>query len=317
MRNRIVNTLGQTFAIMAGSGDIVVQASGAVDTEWEYRIRPPILKHEWAVYVADAEYENAVTYSGYNLFREVWNEVTTAMRVKIDTFNSVTADCFECVKWDGLVEKYRRAGGSSQFDRLAAQRMKQHHITVIKDGHRAAVEEFAMRSRHPDSNWRAIEFDGIDNSHTHVPYLNYSDNKGYNSMEKIKFKTTGFVEYGKGCHFWHAQPWLGAHRSVSLNMSCLLFTICAILERDGELRKNLFLHCDGGDGNWDDCQCVAMAILVQCDAVEELICHRLPVAHTHNTGDAYWSIHSTDTKAMFSIFTVICLRRLRRCDALR
>ena len=70
------------------------------------------------------------------------------------------------------------------------------NINVIKDGHRAAVDEFAIRSRHPDSDWRAIEFDGIDNSHTHVPYLNYSDNKGYNSMEKIKFKTTGFVEYG-------------------------------------------------------------------------------------------------------------------------
>ena len=79
-------------------------------------------------------------------------------------------------------------------------------------------------------------------------------------------------------------------------MSCLLFTICAILERDGQLRNNLFLHCDGGDGNWDDSQCVAMAILVQCDMVEEMICHRLPVAHTHNTGDAYWSIHSSDTK---------------------
>ena len=98
-----------------------------------------------------------------------------------------------------------------------------------------------MRSRHLDSDWRAIEFDGIDNSHTHVPYLNYCDNKGYNSMENIKFKTTGFVEYGKGCHFWHAQPWLTSHRSISLNMSCLLFTIDAILERDGELRKNLFL----------------------------------------------------------------------------
>ena len=45
VRNRIVNTLGQTFAIMAGGGDVVVQANGAVDTEWEYRIRPPVLKH--------------------------------------------------------------------------------------------------------------------------------------------------------------------------------------------------------------------------------------------------------------------------------
>ena len=61
-----------------------------MDTEWEYRIRPPVLKHEWAKYVVDAKYENAVTYSGYDLFREVWKDVTTnKMRVKIDTFNSV------------------------------------------------------------------------------------------------------------------------------------------------------------------------------------------------------------------------------------
>ena len=107
--------------------------------------------------------------------------------------------------------------------------------------------------------------------------------------ETIKFKTTGLVEFGRGCHFLHAHPWLACHRSVNLNMTALLLTLSAILERDGKLDPNLFLQCDAGDGNWDDGQIVMLAILVQVDMVEVLVVHRSPVAHTHNIGDAYWS----------------------------
>jgi hypothetical protein len=97
-------------------------------------------------------------------------------------------------------------------------------------------------------------------------------------MEKIKYKTTGFVEYGSGCHFWHAQPWLGSHRSVNLNITTFFLTIDAILARDSQLPPNLFLHCDAGDGNWDNPQAVLFAMCVQMDLVSTLIVHRNPVA---------------------------------------
>ena len=161
IQDRIENTLGQTYPVM----------SGGESTEWEYRIRPPILKHEWLLYKGESEGGDETVYAKYDLFREMWTDVTTKkMNVKIDLYNDVTSDCFECVKWDNLVLKYRRAGGSREVDRVAAQAMKEEHIRVIKTGHRKeGVELFAARSRNATNDWLAVEFDGIDNSHTHVP----------------------------------------------------------------------------------------------------------------------------------------------------
>ena len=172
---------------------------------------------------------------------------------------------------------------------------------VIKEGHRGGMDYFAALARNADSEWTACEFDGIDNSHTQVPSLRFCKNKNYNSLEMVKFKTTGFVEFGRGCHFWHCHPWIGCHRSVNLNVTTLLMTLVAILERDGKLDPNLFLQCDAGDGNWDDGQIVMLAILVQVDMVNVLMVHRSPVAHTHNIGDAYWSIHSTRCKGRHGV----------------
>ena len=172
---------------------------------------------------------------------------------------------------------------------------------VIKEGHRGGMDYFAALARNADSEWTACEFDGIDNSHTQVPSLRFCKNKNYNSLEMVKFKTTGFVEFGRGSNFWHCHPWVGCHRSVNLNVTALLMTLAAILERDEKLDPNLFLQCDAGDGNWDDGQIVMLAILVQVDMVNVLMVHRSPVAHTHNIGDAYWSIHSTRCKGRHGV----------------
>jgi hypothetical protein len=294
---RIIS-VAQTYPVMAGgANDVEVDDAGAVvSQDWEYRIRPVIVKHEWKLYNAVCESDGLKSLK-YDAFRGVWVHVTTnVLNVSEDKFNNVCADCFECVEYNSLVHKYRLAGGSRDSDRLAAQAQKEAHIQVIMNGHRAGKDKFAARSRNKDSDWLAIEFDGVDNSHTHVPYLNYCENKNYHSMEKIKFKTTGFVEFGHGVHFWHAQPWLGSHRSVNLNITTFFLTVDAILGREGKLSSQMFAHCDAGDGNWDDAQCVLFAMTVQADLVRVLIVHRSPVAHTHDIGDAYWSIQSTDCK---------------------
>ena len=169
IQDHIVDT-AQTFPVMTTDhGDVEVDSTGQViSREWEYRIRPPVIKHEHGAYEKDCVAEGLVAVK-YDFFLKIWKHVTTeVLNVKIDTFNNVTADCFECVEYNNLVHKYRLAGGSKNSDRLAAQAQKAAHIEVVKTGHRGGKDIFAARSRNPDSGWLAIEFDGIDNSHTHV-----------------------------------------------------------------------------------------------------------------------------------------------------
>lgn len=318
--HRIVHELGQTFPVMQSGGNdapVVAGADGSIDVaDWEYRIRTPSYLDEFELYDAEANAAGTVYRAKYTLFRRCWDVVTTkTLNVSIDSFNGVTKDCFECVYYQNLQQKYRIGGGVTSADRAAAKKAKEHHNQVIRFGHRAGYSEFARQARNADSEMCAIDFDvsarpllhnviqsrcselmidvpapqGVDNSYTHAPSLDarYNCNKQAKSLPVIPWKTTGFVEFGKGLHFEHAQPWLACHSSMNLNFTCIWKTMGRMLEAD-TLRPACFWNCDGGDANWADQACIMAAAFVQVDMFESLIVHRHPVAHTHGYGDALW-----------------------------
>eukprot|EP01050_Picozoa_sp_SAG11_P015173 SAG11_NODE_1940_length_4027_cov_4.230652_4_plen_398_part_01 len=163
-----ITTTGQTWPVMgrdSGRDGIVTDASGKViSTSFEYRIRPPIITGktgEHARYVKDSADAGKDLIAGKDLFRDVWHDVVkNKLNVRYDTFNNVTADCFECVHWSNMIQKCRAAGGSHSAELKAAMLSKREHDDVIRDGYRGGAELFEARARAHGSDWCALEFDG-------------------------------------------------------------------------------------------------------------------------------------------------------------
>jgi hypothetical protein len=160
------------------------------------------------------------------------------------------------------------------------------HLQFVKR-ERAAYAAKRLLGRYQGDKYLSLIIDGADQSDHQLPHVAQQSHSTSESW-KLKLHLLGVLVHGKGAYVYTCPAHIAQGNNVTIQ--ALWDTIVKIRETDGKLPGVLFLQLDNTTksckGRW---LMAFLALLVEYGVFERVLLSFLPVGHTHEDIDQFFS----------------------------
>ena len=218
--------------------------------------------------------------AGFSWFTKVWHDDPVAKLCRCRAFMPF-AKCDICVAF--------RAQDMECQDLAEKTRLRSAHAAHLKEvkRERGAYYMNRLRGQTQPDDYLSMIIDGANQREHSVPHANEKSHVSDKAW-KIQLHLMGVIVHGRGTWAYTCPPHVAQGNNTTIQ--ALWDTICDIFRKEGRLPRTLYLQLDNTTK-----QCKGryvfgfLGLLVQMGVFDKIIVGFLPVGHTHEDIDQFFS----------------------------
>ena len=221
--------------------------------------------------------------AGYSWFRRVWQLAEGGRYLAAARLRKWMpfAKCDDCCT-------HREAMAHAHDDQERARLRAKHrqHLTTVRRERASYMHRRQQAARHPDETLSLI-IDGADASPYHLPHGSEKSH-ALSALPKVKMHVYGAIAHGRDTYAYTCPPHIAQGHNVTIQV--LHNVLEDVRKKEGGLPPVLHLQLDNTTKQNKGRGLVAyLAYLVHCGTFEQIYMNFLPVGHTHEDIDQFFS----------------------------